>query len=256
MKRRPIFAALAAALTLVLAATAFGAAQTVRVGNLYLVDNGGIVPNKLPRHESAPIGARLEATIGTVDGSHPPALTGVELAIDRTIGVDAVGLPACSAARIVATSTATAKRLCGDALVGRGDAEVEVAFPEQAPFSAQGPVLIFNGGVRGATTRVLLHAYVDVPAPTAIVVSAELTRIHRGRYGLAIEAAVPRIAGGAGSVTRFRLWVARRFVYRGRRRSFLTASCPTGSFATKGQVSFSDGTRLGETHLFRCKPEN
>ena len=81
----------------------------------------------------------------------------------------------------------------------RSPTNVEVAFPEQAPFSSTGPLLLFNAGVHGPTTKVLLHAYVDVSAPTAIVVPAEVTRLHRGAYGLEIVAHIPRIAGRSSS---------------------------------------------------------
>lgn len=254
--RRVTYAsAIATALCLALAAAALAARQEVRAGNLFLVDNGGVFPKALPKHGSAPATARLEAEIGTLDGTHPPAVKTVTIDVDKTIQVDAKGLPACKRSDIVARETSLAKRACGDAIVGSGEGEVEVAFPEQAPFSAKGPIVLFNGGVHGTTTTVFVHAYVAVPAPTAIVTTARLTRIHDGRYGMRIAATIPRIAGGAGSVTKFRIDVGRTFTYRGRRQSFLSASCPTGEYRTQGLVQFSDGTRLGETHGFPCTPE-
>jgi hypothetical protein len=247
-------AAIAVALALVLAATASGKREVVRAGNLVFSDNGGISPSKLPRHGSAPITARIIGDISTSDGSHPPALRTVEAEIDKTIEIDAVGIPVCTAGQIASRDTATAKRACGDAIVGSGDAEVEVSFPEQAPFSATGPLVLFNGGVQGSKTTVFLHAYVNVPAPTAIVTKATITRIHRGRFGHELVAQIPKIAGGAGSATQFNLKIGRQFTYKGQKKSFLTAGCPTGSWMTKGQVGFDDGTRLAVSHLFPCTP--
>jgi hypothetical protein len=244
--------ALAAGLVLIFAASAFGSREVARIGSLYLADNGGISPSKLPKHASAPITAHLVGEIGTTDGSHPPALQTVSFDIDKTLGIDAVGLPTCDVQQIEARNTAAAKSACGSAIVGSGLGEVEVAFPEQAPFSASGPVVIFNGGVQGRTTLVLLHAYVAVPAPTAIVTKATVTRINRGRFGLHVEAQIPKIAGGAGSVTKFELKVGRKFTYKGQKKSLLVASCPTGSWMTKGHVLFADGTKLGLTHVFPC----
>lgn len=247
-------AALAAALALVFAAAASGKPVTVRVGNLIFSDNGGILPTKLPRRGSAPITAYINGTIGTADGSHPPALQSVEAEVDKTIRIDGVGLPTGTVRQLEAHDTAAAQSVCGDAIVGSGEAEVEVSFPEQAPFRATGPVVLFNGGVQGRATTVFLHAYVSVPAPTAIVTRATVTRIHRGRFGLALVAQVPKIAGGAGSVTRFELKIGRKFTYRGREKSFLVASCPTGSWQTRGDVLFADATRLGVHHVFPCTP--
>lgn len=255
MSRHRIFAAAAVALlVLASAGAAEGAREVVEAGNLYLADDGGIFPSKLPRHGKAPVTARLVGEFGTRDGSHPPALRSLDVDVDRTIAVDAVGLPVCRANQLAARSTGVAERACREAIVGSGEAEVEVAFPEQAPFSATGPIVAFNGGVRGATTTVLLHAYVDVPAPTAIVARATVTRIREGRFGLRISARVPRIAGGSGSVTRFELKVGRRYSHRGRSKSFLTAGCPSGHWATRGDVVFDDGTSLGLTHVFPCTP--
>jgi len=247
-------AALVALLALSSASAASGDREVVEAGNLFLADNGGIFPSKLPRHGKAPVTARLVGEFGTRDGSHPPALRSIDIDVERSIAVDAVGLPTCKAGRLDARTTASAERACRGAIIGSGEAEVEVAFPEQAPFSATGPIVAFNGGVRGKTTTVLLHAYVNVPAPTAIVTTATVTRIHKGRFGLRIAARVPRIAGGSGSVTRFELKVGRRYTYEGRRKSYLTAGCPTGHWATKGNVVFADGTNLGLTHVFPCTP--
>jgi hypothetical protein len=259
MKRRLVcITAVAAALGLLMANLAAGDFDNRKehcIGVLCVGDNGGLSPTKLPKHGSVPATARIIGDISTRDGSHPPALQQIEADIDRTIKVDAVGLPTCSKSQLEASSSAAAKKVCGDAIIGSGSAEVEVAFPEQQPFRATGPLLLFNNGVHRGTTSVLLHAYVNVPAPTAIVVKAKVTRIHLGRFGLHLEAHIPKIAGGAGSATAFDLKIGRRYTYKGRRKSFLRASCPTGSWETKGNVLFSDRTRIGFTHVFSCTPE-
>jgi hypothetical protein len=247
--------ALAAGVVLMFGTVASGERKVWCAGNICVTDDGGISPQKLPRHRKAPVTARLNGEIETRDGSHPPALKTLDLEIDKTIALDAVGLPTCKSAQLQARGTAAAKATCGSAIVGTGEAEVAVAFPEQKPFSSKGPVLLFNGGVKGRTTTLLLHAYVNVPAPTAIVTKATVTRIDRGRFGLQIAAKIPKIAGGAGSVTMFELRVGRKYTHKGRKKSFLTASCPTGTWITKGNATFSDGTRLGITHPFSCTPK-
>jgi hypothetical protein len=261
MNRLPIhLTLLAAGLALVFAATAFadlgGNEKTQCAGNICITDDGGIAPSKLPKRGKAPITARLLGEIETRDGTHPPPVQSLELDIDRTLGIDAVGLPTCKVAKLQSRSTAAARRACGSAIVGSGSAEVEVEFPEQKPFRSTGPIVLFNGGVRGRTTSLLLHAYVDVPAPTAIVTKVTVTRVNRGRFGLHIAAKIPRIAGGSGSVTMFELRAGRKFTHKGEKKSFLTAGCPTGTWLTKGDVLFGDGTRLGITHPFTCTPED
>lgn len=261
MKRNLVYAAtLAMGSALILAAVAFGDLAGNRkvtcAGDICIADDGGISPSALPKHRKAPITARLMGEISTRDNTHPPAIQSVDIDVDKTIGIDAVGLPTCRVGQLRSQTSAVAKHVCSSALVGSGTAEVEVAFPEQAPFRSTGPVLLFNGGVHGRTTTVLLHAYVNVPAPTAIVTKATVTRIHSGRFGLHIAIRVPKIAGGSGSVTNFEVKVGRRFTYKGQEKSFLAASCPTGMWATKGRALFADQTRLGITHLFHCTPRD
>ena len=258
MNRKPIFLiVLVAFLALIVTAAASGSPNRKIwcVANICIADDGGISPDKLPRHGSAPVTAFLNGKITTKDGAHPPALQTLDLEIDKTIGVDAVGLPTCKRGLLESRDTATVKKVCGDAIVGEGSAEVEVAFPEQAPFRSAGPLVLFNGGVKGGTTTVFLHAYVNVPAPTAIVVKATIQRIDNGRFGMHIAARVPRIAGGSGSATNFELKVGRKYTYKGQKKSFLTASCPTGTWLTRGHTTFSDGTKLAILHPFSCIPK-
>jgi hypothetical protein len=249
-----LVAAAAVASMLVVATGALAKPQIVRVGNLFFRDNGAISPTELPRHEQAPITAKLNGQIGTSDGTHPPAIKSVLADFDKTIQIDAKGLPACGLGKLLARSTVDAKKVCGDAIIGSGQAEVEVAFEEQAPFDAVGPITVFNGGVHDGTTFLYIHTYLDVPAPTAVVATVEVTHINRGRYGLHASAAIPTIAGGAGSITDFKLKLGRSFTYKGHKESYLTASCPTGSYFAEGKVQFSDGTTLKIIHDLPCTP--
>lgn len=253
-------AALALGIALLVAVAAIAKPHAVRVekfeaGNLVAIDHGGITPEALPRHRQAPITANLHAKLRTKDGSHPPAARQMNLNFDRTLDLNAKGLPTCSAAQLKARSTAEVKRVCGEAIVGSGSGEVEVAFPEQAPFRASGPLLALNGGVHGHTAVLFVHAYVDVPAPTAVVVEARIRKVHHGHYGMNAEVEIPPIAGGAGSVTRFDLNLGRRFRYKGRKASYLTASCPTGHYYVEGHLKFSDGTVIRITHVLPCTPK-
>lgn len=245
-----------AGLALILAASALAKPEVVRVGNLFLRDDGGISPTKLPRHQQVPIAAHLNARIGTNDGTHPPAIESVIADFDKSIEVNAEGLPVCREADLVARSTADAKKACGNAIVGSGVGEVEVAFPEQAPIVAKGPIYLFNGGVRGGTTTLLIHTYVNVPAPTAVIATTKISRIHRGHYGIHTVSTIPAIAGGSGSVTRFKITIDRTFDYKGEQDSYLTASCPTGVYYAEGKVQFGDGTTLEITHVLPCTPRD
>lgn len=179
-------------------------ATVVRAGNLVLRMNGGVTPKKLPKGKLAPITLNASGSLATADGSHPPATKTVTIDFDKHGTINARGLAVCRPGKLQARSTKAAIKACRPAIVGRGRTSVEVKFPEQDPFSSSGPLTLFNGGVHGGVTTVYIHAYVDVPAPTAIVTVVRIKKIHKGPYGTRAVAQIPRIANGAGSLTSFR----------------------------------------------------
>jgi hypothetical protein len=255
MRKRLVRVTIAAAsLALFAAAVALAQPKVVRVGNLFFKDDGGVTPSRLPKHRQAPVSAIIKDEIGTLDGSHPPAIESVIAYFDKSIAVNAEGLPTCKEVQLVARSTVQAKKACPRAIVGSGEGEVEVAFPEQAPFSAKGPIVLFNGGVHGNATLLLIHGYVAVPAPTAVIVRVEITRVNRGPFGLHVVAQIPKIAGGFGSPVEYDFTLGRTFAYKGKQQSYLTASCPTGHYLAEGKIQFFDGTLLKIAHALPCTP--
>jgi len=216
----------------------------VRAGNMILELNGDIRPRTLPSRRLAPIGIWGSGKLATVDGSHPPALEEAVFDADKDVFVSVRGLPACSIGQLEARATKKAEAVCGKAILGRGAATVEVAFPEQKPIVSTGPLVLFNGGERNGVVKVLAHAYVDVPAPTAVVATVEVSRVAKEGLGLHIEVEVPKIAGGAGSVVGARFSMRRVYSYKGKRRSVIAARCPDGHVLGRGSFTYSDGSVL------------
>ncbi|MGC1165637.1 MAG: hypothetical protein WA862_05975 [Solirubrobacterales bacterium] len=224
----------------------------VRAGNMVLTLNGGVTPKALPKKTFAPMGFHASGNLRTVDGAHPPALEEAVLDTDKDIVVDVEGLPSCRVVDLTARDTRHAKAACGDAILGKGSATVEVAFPEQAPFLATGPLILFNGGERGGAITFLAYTYVSVPAPTAVVTTATLTKVRKGPFGLHSVVKIPRIAGGAGSIVRANLSARRVYTYRGERRSVLSGKCPDGQIHARGTFKYSDGSVLSGNLLRTC----
>jgi hypothetical protein len=218
---------------------------TVRAGDLVLRIEGQISPQTYPRDEYAPASFRTRGHIDLVDGSHPPALREAIVYIDKNGRFDAVGLPACSAGQLEARDTRTARRVCGDAIIGTGNGSALISFPEQRPIPVDSPITIFNGGVKGRKTTIYLHAFITVPTPAAIVTPFVFERVDQGRYGMRGVAHVPRIAGGSGSITDFDFKVKRLYRHEGRRKSFDLTKCPTGVIWAKGSAVFMDEVRDG-----------
>ncbi len=156
----------------------------VRAGNMVLTLNGGVTPKALPRDERVPMGFHGSGVFATVDGTHLPALREAVFDNDKDLVVSVDGLPVCGIDQLTARDTGHAEAACGGSILGKGSATVEVAFPEQAPFNATGPLILFNGGERGGVITLLAYTYVSVPAPTAVVTTATLTRQRKGPFAL------------------------------------------------------------------------
>jgi len=247
--------ALALAVSVVTAgitSSAFG--TTVRAGNLILTLNGDALPRKLPARQFAPIKLKASGGIRTADGSQPPAQNRLFLEFDRNGKVFNNGLGSCSQRQLENRTTRQAERVCGRALVGKGTGLASVEFPDQAPFNASGPIRIFNGPGKGARKSVMVHTYVSIPAPTAIVIPGKLnTRYRGGRYGTSLDLRIPTIAGGYGSITRFTTLTGKRFRFRRKSRSYLYARCRDGRFQARGTLSFRNGDSIKGTVVRPCQ---
>lgn len=254
-KRRVV--ALAMTLVAVLAiGIADARAVIIEAGTMVLRIEGGVSPKALPEHGLAPVTVHGSGSLRTVDGSHPPALREAIIDADKDLVVDVKGLPTCKIGELRAVTTKRAEAVCGDAIVGRGSATVEVSFPEQAPIHSTGPLVIFNGGERGGAITFIGHAYVSVPAPTAVVGTAKVTRIKKGAFGLHVTVAVPTIAGGSGSVVAANIKLGRKYTYGGERRSVFSGRCRNGRIEGRGTFKYADGSSLSGGFPETCTATN
>jgi hypothetical protein len=222
--------AFGAVLAVVLVAVAAAKFTVFRAGNLVLKADGGVTPKALPKNKLAPVAVNVSGQISTADGTHPAALREVTIDFDKNGVVNTKGLATCREGQITSRPTGEAEKACKNAIIGSGRAVAEVAFPEQNPFQAEGPIVMFNGGTKGGKTTLFIHLYAAVPAPTAIVTKVELTKIHKGRYGIHSVSKVPKVAGGSGSAISFKLKVQRKYQYKGKTQSYVSAKCPDGHF--------------------------
>lgn len=228
--RRRLAWVLVLALLLAAGCTAIAMAKwdVFRAGNVILKFDGGAVPNTLPRHRPVPIGVFGRVQIATSDGTHPPAFRGGVFEVDRNARIDGRGLPVCQGKQLEARDSRAARQACGAAIVGKGTGTVEIAFPEQRPILVTSPLTFFNGGVKGRTTTLFVHAFITVPTPAALVTTVKMTEVNAGRYGLRVVSQIPVVAGGAGSLLSASFNLKRLFTYKGEQHSYLSGQCPDG----------------------------
>lgn len=215
---------------ILVSAVAVAKFNTFRVGNLILKADGGVTPKALPKTKFAPVTVRVRGKISTSDGVHPPAFREATIDFDKNGTINTVGLPVCKGGQLEAQDTKSAKRVCGDTIVGSGSGQIEVSFPEQAPIPVTAPITVFNGGTKGGKTTLFIHTFITVPAPSAVVTTVTIKKIHAGRYGLRTVSKIPVIVGGSGSVLSFDIKFGKQYTYKGKKMSYIMAKCPDGHF--------------------------
>jgi hypothetical protein len=253
--RLPIVALIAIASLLT---AGLAAAELVQKGNVRISFDGNFSPRSLPRQELAPVRIHVRGAIGTTDGTHPPAVRRVQIAINRHGKLSTQGLPACSGPLLQSTSTETALERCRPALVGRGQFGANVEFPNSEPVLATGTMLAFYGHSDGKKA-LLLHLYATTPVRATFVLPLTISSTGNDLFGTILSAKIPTLAGGLGSVTKIDLTIGRDYSYRGHHLSFVSASCPApagfpgASFSlARGSFYFAGGTKLETTLSRNC----
>lgn len=251
-KRRALALAACGVAVLALAATANAVKVTVSIGDIVVHAEGGVTPKRLPRDHFAPVEIHGGGKVSTKSGAFPPVIEDIDLEFDKHGSVVTTGLPVCTAAKLQATTVPVARRNCPGAIVGKGFGHGVVVFPEQAPIPVSSPITLFNGPMQGSNPTVFAHFYTTVPAPVAFVIPIVIKRIHKGRYGYRTEAHIPPIAGGNGIPLEGHLKIGKHWTYKGKRYSYINASCVGGRLQARGEFSFKDGTEIRATFLEPC----
>jgi len=206
------------------------ATTTVQGGNLRVTFGGGIHQRTLPKHRFTPFVHTIFGKITTTDGTHPSAFREMILDVDKDVNINTKGFPACRVAQLEARDTKSAKRVCGKTIIGKGTATAEISFPEQRPIKVPSPLLVFNGGERGGELTLLVHTFITVPAPAAIVTTVKIKRKGTGLHAIA---KIPVIAGGSGSALNFRFTLGKTYRYKGKKLGYFEARCPDGVFRAR-----------------------
>jgi hypothetical protein len=201
---------------------AISSAEVSQSENIRVTFDADFAPHALPRQQPAPIKVRIEGKIATTDGTHPPALRRLEIAMHRSGRLFSKGLPTCSAPLLQSTDTKNAMDRCGSALVGRGNFRADVTLGREV--LATGRIRAFNSRQNGKQS-LLLHLFAAVPVRFTLVVPLTIGQRREGQFGTVLRARVPKLGAGLGSITQIQLAIGREYTYRGKRRSYASAAC-------------------------------
>lgn len=245
------------ALVFLCAAAPAAHAELTEQGDLFVRFNGGINPDALPREQLAPISVQVEGTVKTLSGERPPALRQIKIELNRGGRIDSTGLPVCSYNDIVAASAQQAMSTCGPARVGEGIYRANTAFPEQNTFPSRGHIIAFNAVSKGHDA-ILAHIYGTKPVPITRIIVFHIRRTP-GTFGTVLTGALPISVNRYGYVETIALSLFRRYTFRGRARSYISAACdaPAGFFSAffpfaRTSMTFEDGRTLSSTLTRSC----
>jgi hypothetical protein len=258
MRTRSAKALGALALLAALLAATFAQAEIGQVGSIRVAFKGEIRPSALPRDKEVPVMVSVGGQIGTVDGSEPPPLRTIRLAINKNGHIDYKGLPKCRYRDIQPTNNREALEACKSSLVGEGHFSAKVLLPEQSPFPSKGKVLAFNGEVLDHPV-IFAHIYGTEPVPTSFVLPF-VVRHTNGNYATTLVAYLPKVGVKWGFVTGVSLHLHRLFKRHGKPHSYLSAACgapkgfPGASFSfAKAEFAFAEETTVTVPLTRSCK---
>jgi hypothetical protein len=205
---------------------------------------GTVSPRKLPRNDYVPVTVNIFGKVATSDATHPSALREAIVDIDKDVKVNIKGLPVCRVSIRIHEPDGGRSRVekaCHSAFIGRGEAQIEIAFPEQPPIKVSSPLKVFNGGEADGKVTLLIYGFIPVPAPTAIVTTVTISRKGTGLHSIA---KVPVIAGGSGSLLSFSFKLGKTYSYKGKKVGYFEAKCPDSVF----KVNFPELLFRNEMH--------
>lgn len=264
MSERPqhiLTAALLLAAAAALALLALARADTVSGDHVRIGFQARIRPTALPRSTPAPVSLHVAASVRPRGSGRPAPLRRLILQVNRHAHFTTAGLPSCPLRRLRGTSSRQALASCRGALIGSGHFTSHIDIPEQAPFPAFGRALAFKT-TRHGHPALAIHVYGRTPASITTVLASSISRSgpSSGPFGPRLAIEMPRIGEEWGYVSSFALTFHRRFRYRGRRRSVLSANCPAPAglrlvpfTAARGTFQLADGQTLTRTLSGSCR---
>lgn len=256
-KRLTLAVAMAVGVAVVLAAAA-GATQSPVLngpdGNTQSIAVS-LTPQKLSKTKAEPI--TLDVTTATTT-TNPAANKGapvpaVEAIVDFPKGVKifSKGYPTCDAGLLQNTSTEAAIEACKKAKIGGGEGTADLVVGERI-FPVTTAITAFNGVPVGGKPVILLHTYSQSPIQTTLVLVGAVSNLNKEGYGPRLDVTIPLIAGGQGAITGFHVKIFKKFRYKGKLQSYVSATCATKKLKSRGKFVFKDGESLTPTLTGKC----
>lgn len=243
----------AAATAVVATAAMAGAPANSPDGNAQAIDSV-IGPKKLSKSKWTPGSLKVTTTLSNQAAPNgvPVPTVNVVIDFDKNAKIFTKGIPTCNPSKVQNTSTEIAERECGKAKIGKGKATALIPVGSQV-FVAEQTVTAFNGQPKGGKPVVILHSYGTKPTVTTLVLVGTVSNYGKQGYGPRLDIDVPKIAGGAGALTKFQVKIEKKYRYKGKPASFISAKCPNSKrLKVRSTFTFLDGQSSKPTDVQSC----
>lgn len=257
MRKRLTFALIGAAVAALAVAATATAVLTAPDGNTQEIAVT-FKPKKLSKTTPTPV--TLEVTTKTASVSDPngkpvPAVEAV-IDFDKGAAIESKGYPTCEATKLENVTAEVGLEACKKAKIGSGSAIA--LLPSSKGVAAENlTVTAYNGKPQGSKPVVLLQAYGQSPVQVTQVLTGVVSKYNKEGYGPRLTVAIPLIAAGGGALTEFHATIFKKYSYKGKQRSYVSATCKTKKLKARGKFVFKDGQSLTPTLTGKCtqKPE-
>jgi hypothetical protein len=210
-------------------------------------------PQKLSKKTAEPV--TLDVTTATTTTTNPNGVPvpAVRAIVDFTKGVKifSKGYPTCDAAVLQNTSTEAALEACKKAKIGNGEGTADLIVGTRV-FPVTTTITAFNGVPQGGKPVILLHTYSQAPIQTTLVLVGVVSNLNKEGFGPRLDVDIPLIAAGQGAITGFHVKIFKKFRYKGKLRSYVSATCATKKLKTRGEFVFRDGESLTPSVVQKC----
>lgn len=212
-----------------------------------------IKPNKRSKTKPRPVTLEVKtATTSTTSANGVPSpATRAIVDFPKGLSLFTKGYPTCNQAKIQNTSTEAALEACKRAKIGGGTGTADLVVGTKV-FPVTTRITAFNGTPQGGKPVVLLHNYSQTPIQTTLVLVGVVKKYNKQGFGTRLDVSIPLIAGGQGAITSFGVKIAKTYRYKGKKRGYVNATCPTKKWKARGKFVFLDGEALTPVVRARC----
>jgi hypothetical protein len=258
MRKRPtLIVGLAAVVAASICASVALAGTVVsgKDGNTQSVESV-ISPKKLSKTTFTPVSLNVTTATATTTAPNgvPSPAVHVLIDFDKNAKLFTKGVPTCDSSKLQNTSTELAEAACGKAKIGSGKATAllpvgAVVYPVNQTVTA------FNGVPQGGKPVILLHTYGTTPLQTTLVLVGTVSNLNKEGYGPRLDLEVPLLAGGTGALTNFQVTINKKFTYKGKKQSYVSAKCTSKKLKARAAFTYKDGEVLTAFATQSCTPK-